>query len=248
MIPILKKIGSFYGYAPSGKKLVFNVTDTGSVQFSLRGESGCSIFVDWGDGSSEDEVVFEGVGVQKFATHDYSGLPGTKVVKMRHGSGSGLDGVLLFFASITMLSAPLSNFGVIKYCKYIYLTANSISGNIDSLNLEDPLEIYLSSSGIGGDAGYISRWANIDQINLSLNSLSYTEPSGGFPAWNGAIINLSSCGFTTEIVDSILIALATAGITGCTVNLAGSNAVRSSASDTAMGILLIAGNVITVNE
>lgn len=61
-------------------------------------------------------------------------------------------------------------------------------------------------------------------------------------------INISSQGFTSDIVDNALIRMADGGLLDCVINIGGTNAARTSASDSAKDTLIANGCTVTVNE
>ena len=70
------------------------------------------------------------------------------------------------------------------------------------------------------------------------------------PSWTNNNINIDfkDCEWTATEVDNCMIALANGPVTNCTINIAGTNAARTAASDAAKVIILANGNALTVNE
>jgi len=97
--------------------------------------------------------------------------------------------------------------------------------------------------------GDISTFAILPNLaTLYLYSTSCTQyTSTPLPAWAGADIQIQSIGLDATEVDNFLIDLADGCGAGGSLNIAGTNAARTAASDAALATLTAAGWVVTVN-
>ena len=82
---------------------------------------------------------------------------------------------------------------------------------------------------------------------MAANSTSITFDT--ITAWIGHdySIDIQDCALTSTMVDNALIAFAGGSFTGNLINVGGTNAARTSASDAALATLLAAGNSVNLN-
>ena len=107
----------------------------------------------------------------------------------------------------------------------------------------------LYNTSCSGDIAELSGMTGITYLRLSSTSCSYTSTS--LPNWSGAEIQIYSCGLDFSEVDDFIIDLDTgtgADDTGGTLNIAGTNEARTSASDDEKASLIAKNWTITVNE
>jgi len=137
--------------------------------------------------------------------------------------GGDLDDLLLFNVSSSTLGGNISTFTVLN--------------NLASLILQ--------GTSMSGDVGILKTIESIDYIYLNETNVSYTSTS--LPAWPGRRIRLQDNGWDETTVDAFLVDLADGVGSNGILNIDGTNAARSSASDAAVTALEAAGWAITVN-
>ena len=158
-----------------------------------------------------------------------------------------ITGMVLTY--LTLYSCPLiSVTGSITGMALTYLALGicpliSVTGSITGMALT-----YLAlASGT-----LISVTGSINSISVSTTSINVvnqylTYPGGALPAWNIAIT--LQCYWTSDMVDAFLIAFALVAptVTGKTINLAGTNAARTSASASAVTAIQNKGFSVLTN-
>lgn len=250
----------------AANQAVFSTTQTGVLEFKTKGPAATGMWIDWGDGSAVEWIQHTGVGNEIVTNHDYSGLPGTKTIVFM----GALSDVTSFDCQDTTFGGSMSSLGVFTGLTFyqifgtlvdgdiaistlmsglLYLQASSsdVSGDVAGINsITGLLIISLATTNVTGDFGDFSTLVNLTYVNLSGNSLSYETTT--LPAWSNTTIYLQNNAMTQTEVDNFLIDLAAAGGTNGTLNIAGTNAARSAASDAAKATLLTNGWAVTVNE
>jgi hypothetical protein len=183
---------------------------------------------------------------------------------------SGILGLVTLDISGTSISGNISVFSGLPSISQLFVGGSSVTGNISSLSgLTAMTWLYLHSTALTGDIGSLSALTslvrlyfhttaitgNINQIRTLVNlthmygySSSVGVDNTALAPWSSSTINLYSCSWTAAEVDDFLISLNTAGGSNGTLNIAGTNAVRTVASDAAKAALLGRGWAITVNE
>ena len=128
---------------------------------------------------------------------------------------------------------------------YINTTFNKITGDI-SLLQNSSLDCLFNKVPVTGDLSTLQGSligltpnAFIGTLVTFDNIVNWTIP-GTFYAYDN--------NWTSAMVDNALISFANGGTTGKTINIAGNNASRTTASDAAKATLLANGNTLTVNE
>jgi len=182
------------------------------------------------------------------------------------GSNTGL--CILNIADTTC-NIDVSAYSVMKNIKYLDVSGSAVTGTLTIPNqlgsaryldisdtslvvalstLSQRLNIqYLKAndSGVTGNLSDLSSFTDIREINLKNTAVGVTSDAVG--PWSDVSIDLTDCSLTATEVDNALIQLNAAGGTGGTLLIAGSNAARTSASDTAYTNLGTNGWAITVN-
>ena len=220
----------------------FSTTDTASLTITTRSPASTGFNVDWGDGNSE-WVSHVGPFSDVNTVHNYSGLTGSKRIVL-----TGDFNVLLRFQCFdTLFGGKISAFGCFGSLELLRLSTADVSGDISALSILTSLDtLRLDFSLVTGDIGSLATLTGLSRLSLNNTVLEYNSTT--LPAWSSATIEIQSCTLTTAEVDNFLIDLAAAGGTNGTLNIAGTNAARSSASDAAKTTLLGNGWTITVNE
>ena len=204
-------------------------------------------------------------------------LPSTKTVTLNWGNGStedviGQDAVLI--TKISLYTEPgLFKFwvsGDVEELTYIDINSQDfVSGNIDRWAELTNLT-YLSVWGSGVTITDVSVFATLTSLtNFQISLITATGDASalytlilattvwlqitdvGFNGTDGwtndsADIYLDNCGFTSEEVDNAIAALSTC--TNCTIDISGTNAHRTAASNDDLNTLLANGNTITLND
>lgn len=164
------------------------------------------------------------------------------------GDLSGLTGLTILYLSSTSVSGDIGDLSSLTSLTQLYLNKTSVSGNIGGLGSLTGLTIlYLNTTSVSGDIGNLSSLTSLVLLSLYTTSLSYGSISP-LPPWAGANLQVQSTGLDSTEVDDFLIDLASGVGANGTLNIGGSNAARTSASDAAKATLLAAGWSVTVNE
>jgi len=169
-------------------------------------------------------------------------------------AGTGITGDIAVFAGKTLLMqlaiydcsvyGNISSIAGLTSLLSIDFSNTGVEGDIAGFTSFSNL-IYLISynSSITGNLADIASLTSLVYLWLSDTSLTYTTTS--LPAWAGNDIELTSCGFSSAEVDNILIDLASGCGANGRLNLGGTNAARTSASDAALATLIAAGWTVT---
>jgi len=99
-------------------------------------------------------------------------------------------------------------------------------------------------------SGDVSSWSALTNLTI-LYCYSTSVQFNGTTAWTiTGIISLYSNGWDSTMVNNALAAFATTPLTGCTINIGGTNAARTAASDADKAIIInpVNSNTLTVNE
>jgi hypothetical protein len=133
---------------------------------------------------------------------------------------------------------------------YLHLINTDVSGDISSLIGMPLTTLRLANINVSGDIsalnGMLLDYCILYNTNIGCNGTAIT-------ALDGCDIRLQDCGWADDggdgnETDNYLIVAAAAGHTDCTINIAGNNVARTSASDAALAALIVDGNIVTVNE
>lgn len=194
---------------------------SGSIAVTFRGQSGFSFDVDWGDGSSES-IALLGTGTPVITIHAYDSTPGTKTITL---SGDAIT-------------------------KMTYIRAN---GNADFVNsVADLAQLDRVTTYIFDTASYTTGLKELLEGHPSADTLTANGSSFEWVSFTPesilTTVTLQSNGWSSAEVDQCLIDFDNGGGTGGTLNVAGTNAVRTTASDAALASLVGNGWTVTVNE
>lgn len=196
-------------------------TETGTTTLTFRGSSGFSFDVDWGDGNS-DTVSLLGTTINVNVSHDYLGATGTKDIIM---SGDALTKInRIVAAANTDYTGSLDDLQYMTRLDYINVRTTSFNYTFKNVfeSLTKLTTVFAYETNIG--------WETTN-LNAVLTSLSMYD-----------------CSWSASEVDQCIIDFDNGGGTGGTLNIAGNNAIRTTASDTALGNLIGKGWTVTVNE
>ena len=227
------------GEIAAGVIFVSEVTDT-SFAGILRGTSGKVITVNWGDGNKEDKTL-SGTSTDVLIFHNY-GKAGNFIIS--------LTGNLEDLTRIKYDNQKLSKFyfpSTLTSLTYLSLSNTSVTGDISSVsNLTNLTFLSLYSTSVTGDISSLNTLTNLTELDLFNSSVTYTTTI--IPdSWQ--VIYVYDLNWDSATVDQFIIDLDTPGrVADGVLNIAGNNAPRTSASDTALSNLLANGWEVTVNE
>ena len=227
-------------------EIEFSTTDTATLQFTTRGPENTGFWIDWGDGTRE-WVQHLGTGTNVNSSHNYGGLTGTKKITI---SGI-LKDVTFFQCADALLGGKLQALSIMDKLTWIAIyNPSSFAGSIDYLARITPVtsswRIKTYNTAIEGDLGSLAGYTAATVIYVYNSNVGYSTTT--LPAWSNCDIRAYDCTWTQSEVDNFLIDLAAGGGSNGTLNIAGTNAARSSASDAAKATLLGNGWSVTVNE
>jgi hypothetical protein len=237
-----------------------------TVSLTIRGPSTSGMWVDWGDGTDSEWIQYAGTGTNvnfnhTFSTSDekkikFSGLLSDATLLYARVNGtfygdvgnlSSMTGLNTLHVYNTNIGGDLSGLSFMTNADVISLSNSSISGDLSGISaLTSLTEFYGRNLSLTGPLSDLSSLPDLEQLLLDGTDVGVTTDS--LPAWSGINMRLDSCGLTSTEVDNCLIQLDNAGGTSGTINIAGSNAVRTSSSDAAKTSLLGKSWTITVNE
>jgi hypothetical protein len=108
----------------------------------------------------------------------------------------------------------------------------------------------LYNTAVDGDIADLAGLTSLDNIYLYDSSVDTYTGSTALPAWDGATIYIHNLGLSATEVDDFLIDFEDGGGNGDNglINIAGTNATRTSASDTAKSNLETDGWTVTANN
>lgn len=150
-----------------------------------------------------------------------------------------------------LTTADVATFGPLPKITQLNLNTSTWAGNVSSISAYTTLEVlYLNASAVTGDLNFISTLVNAKTIYVyGSNISSYTNCT--LPDFvEDTYLSVYNLGLSTAEVDTFLINLndASSHIDGRTIRINGTNAARSSASDTAIDSLTAKDWNILVNE
>jgi len=125
--------------------------------------------------------------------------------------------------------------------------STSLTGDVSSWSaLTSLTSLRCPDNSFTGD---VSSWAaltNLTDLRANFNNFTFDNTT----SWsnNGADIRLFDCLWTSTMVDNALAAFAGGPVTNSTINIAGTNAARTSGSDADKATILANSNTLTVNE
>jgi len=241
-----KLVGTFYvplrepkPICPNHVQVIFiSEVGTTNVAGSVKGTSGKAIRIDWGDGNIQNLTLN---GNDQAISHDY-GVAGNFTI--------AFSGDLQNLLTIDLHDQELSQFylpNALTILNILYLYGTNVTGAIKDLSVFTALtDLRLYTTGITGDIKDIETLTSLVTLHIYSSSVvDYTSTT--IPGtWNNILIQDLTLSATE--VDNFLIDLDTAAGEDGTLNIAGSNAARTGASDAAKASLIAKGWGITVNE
>jgi hypothetical protein len=267
MIPIWVKKDHLRGYVAFTAGVVgFTTSSTGVVNIAITGTAGYNLTVDPGDGTGNEMVALNGGSTPW--VHDYAGAPGTKTVVFygvenisivdtnnnntltfdvgKFNKFSKLNTLNLGYSVITGDASrlnstvfPVLTSLIVRYCSMSFEPA-------DFGTLAGLINLYCYNNNGSGDLGGFSTLPNLVNFRPYNNAFTYLQTTT-WPAYNGVSILLQSTLSTAAEVDRFIIDSVASNWTNNTINFAGTNPARTSASDVALVASILAGNIWTLN-
>jgi len=215
--------------------------DQCTIKFKLPYDK--NITLDWGDGNTE--IIWGEDDVLITKTSAYVGVASYDIV-MSYGE------IYLTYIDVNGqadLSGDVSGWSALTNLVYLDCSSTSVDGDVSGWSaLTNLLQLRCNNTSVSGD---VSGWDTLTALFI----MSARSTSVGFasstPAWSIATsqIEFRDCGWTSTEVDNALIAFANGPIINCIlVDVSGTNAARTAASDAAKIIILANGNTLLVNE
>jgi hypothetical protein len=133
---------------------------------------------------------------------------------------------------------------------YLRSMPAGLTGNIHELNTPVSAAIVVvTGTACSADFSNAGCWPKTINAyyDYSYNT-ACTCSNAPIPAMSGCVINVKSCGLSSASVDNFLINFADGIGTPASLDIAGSNAARTAASDAAKLVILATGCALTVNE
>jgi hypothetical protein len=259
---IVPSIVRSIGGGPSTKSVILTTTKSGTFTITLKGSG--TVTFSWGDGSAKEDFVLSGSDTP--CSHVY---PDTaeKTVKIT----GDLLGVTFFGCLNMSMTGDISELKLFTNVQYLECWNNpGWHGDISFMRKLESLWFigFQGSSFITGDISVIKNFAlsaayflstdiygDVSDAPSVVNTLYLSNTNIGcsstVPVWFGENIHLENNEWTSTEVDNFLIQAQVAGVTDCTINIAGTNAERTAASNAALTWLIDpadGNNTITVNE
>lgn len=231
--------------------------------FKFKLPSTKSVTLHWGDGSSDEVVGQDAVLITE--TSSYSGAA-TYTFSV---TGDVTELTWIQINSQAFVSGDISKWSILTNLISIQIYDTAVSGDVSgwsALTLLTTLSGYRTN--ISGD---ISGWSTLTAMtglqifdtNVSgdvsglntLTSLTVIRIDGTDVTWDttatwvatSITIQFNDCAWTAQMVDNSLASFAATPVTGCTINIAGDNAARTSGSDSDFAIV-DGANTLTVNS
>jgi hypothetical protein len=151
---------------------------------------------------------------------------------------------------VTGVIGPLSNN---QHQIMFYCYGSGVSGSVSNVGGADPPLMEMTDfrvngrgENITGDFGDLAPMEALLYVQVQGTAVGYNTTT--LPVWNNIDIRIQDCDLTTDEVDNLINDLAATNATNGKLNIAGTNAARSSASDAGKATLLSNGWTLTLNE
>ena len=232
------------GYSVNATQYLPLIIDYTATQFVFKWKAPATstLKFHWGDGTTS--TVSGNDATLVTTTSSYSGA-GTYSFYI---TGDALDLTYIDISSQAFVSGDVSSWSALTNLTYLYCSSTSISGDVSGWSALTNLTLLRCySTSVSGDVSGWSALTNLTYLDCSSTSVEFN----GTTAWTmtGAI-SLYSNGWTSTMVDNSLAAFAATPLTGCTIDVSGTNAARTAASDADKAIIInpANSNTLTVNE
>jgi hypothetical protein len=238
--------GGAYTEAASGQDTDYTFTpiEAGSYSFgvtAVRGSSESAMTTTAASGLFDDVPDSEGIALMAFyeATNGDNWTNNTNwmtdpVVGNWYGVNveAGHVTQLNLIGDANIDGDGLKHLSDLTSLTYLHLGNTSVSGDISAVsNLTSLTRLYLGTTSVSGDISAVSNLTSLNILHLGTTSgFGYT--STALPTWSGTNIQIYNLSLTATEVDSFLADLDTAGGTGGTLNISGTNAEPTDGSVT----------------
>jgi len=261
--PFLSKKGSGWYSAIVALKIAYTTTQ---FDFKFKAPSTSTITINWGDGTKEDVAGQDGTEVTK--TSSYSGAGEYKFwlsgdvedltyidinsqafVSGDVSSWSALTSLTTLYCYSTDVSGDVSSWSALTRLTTLYCYSTDVSGDVSSWSALTRLtRLYCYSTNIEGDVSSWSALTGLTKLYCYSTNVSFNNT----PAWSvdSCAIFLKDNLWSSTEVNNCLASLAGEPVTNCAINIAGTNAHRTAASDADVATIEapVNGNTLTVNE
>ena len=251
------------GVGPGRGPVVLDIAYTATqFVFKFKLPSTKSVTLNWGDGTTEVVVgtdaalitktsAYSGAGTYTFyLTGDVTELTYIDIHDQAFVTGnisgwSALINLTNIFCRSQAVSGDISGWSALTNLTSLLVGDTSVSGDISSFaTLTSLTSLWLNQTSVTGDISGLSTLTSATQLYFNSTSVTF----GSAPAWTNAsaTIWLHDIAATTAMVNNMIESLSTC--TDCTINVAGTNAHRTAASNDDLNTLLANGNTITLND
>ena len=196
-------------------------------------------------------------------TGDISGWSALTGLRSISAYSNSLTGDVSGFSALTLITVislhqqveiigDISGWSVLTNLVTIFAQGTSVTGDVSSFStLISMQNLWLYGCiGITGDASALSTLTAM--ISFACHNTSLTFDNS--PAWSMTgeirLYGINNGGATSTMVNNMLASFAGTPLTGCTILIAGTNAIRTSASDADKAIIInpVNSNTLDVNE
>ena len=230
---------TFKWKAPSGSFLKFidgdgTVTTTEGQDAVLlthtTGYSGAGTYK-FSIGGDVTDLTYIDISAQAFVSGDVSGW--SKLVNLTYLN-----------CRTTVVSGDVSAWSALTSLTQLHGYSTSISGDISSWSALTSLTyLKVDTSSVSGDISGLSALTSLTYCGIYSTSVTFDSA----PAWSiTSTILTTNNSMTSTMVDNMIASFSTC--TGSTINIAGTNAHRTAASNDDLNTLLANGNTITLND
>lgn len=237
-----RNLQRIYNAANDGSSPVMLTIAYTSTQFVFKWKAPATstILFDWGNGTTSS---VSGNGATLVTTTSAYASAGTYYFGL---AGDVTDITYIDLNNQTFVSGDFSRWTAITGLTYIDVSTTSISGSLAGYaGFTSMTTFNVDNSSVTGDAHSLVGLTSLTSFLFNTTAVTW----GGSTAMSltSATVNASSSGMSsTTQVDNFINSFK--GGTGCTFNVAGTNAHRTSASNSNLNTLLANGNTITLND
>jgi len=242
-----------------GDGTVTAYTGTGSDQVLSRAYAGASTFICKITGnikaitkiSPDSKFRIPLTGVRKLSDIYYCVL-GTPIPTGDLSCMSGLSKLLILQlvgtgAATTNITGALSKLSALTSLTNLVVTSSIVTGDLSNLSGQTSLtNLAISCPLVTGDLSALANKPGLTSLTIASMTATYASTTV-LPAWNNTTETLTSIGLSSAAVDQWLIDSNTAGKTGGTIAIAGTNGAHTTASAAALTALQGRGVTVTVN-
>jgi len=273
-VRIKNRLGSskrcFFDYDYNINYVTFSATD--DLTLKMTATAGAYVLVDWGDltsttwvcDGSEQTVLHNYAGAGSYTVKIYGDLESITTFNLNNQANvaittteiSKLTSLTRLVVYQANLSGLIQTLNALKSLTYLDVAFNNLLiGTISGLTSLSQLAtglIYYCGALTGDIRLFLSGSPLLTLLALKPNpggaAYDMTYTTGALQAFAGADLDIRSTGLTSTMVDDFLIDFADGIGTPIALNIAGTNAARTAASDAAKAVILATGCVLTVNE